>query len=158
MHQKYALFENLQRCIKGAQLLGIPILWIEQYPQGLGSTIDEISQLMPGQQPLPKTTFSCYVNKDIRQALEALERRQLLVAGIEAHVCVYQSVVDLIGANYHVEVISDAVSAREKSNLQLGLQRMQTAGANLTSTEMCLFELLATNKGEAFKQILKLVK
>ena len=90
--------------------------------------------------------------------IKALDRRQVLVAGSEAHVCVYQTVVDLLGAGYEVQVVGDAVSSRTVENRKIGLEKMRSAGASITSTEMALFELLKVAQGEAFKEISRIVR
>ncbi|ACF14018.1 isochorismatase hydrolase [Chloroherpeton thalassium ATCC 35110] len=158
MHQKESLFENLARLIQGAQILEMPIILTEQYPKGLGRTIDALSSLMPAVTPVEKITFSCCANPDFSEVLRGLHRKQLLVCGIETHICVYQTTMDLLTAGYEVHIVSDAVSSRSAHNKQLGLERMKSAGAVLTGTEMALFELLHIAQGEKFKQISKLVK
>lgn len=158
MHQKEALFENLQRIIKGAQVLGIPILWVEQNPEGLGPTIPEVAHLLPDVQPIRKLSFSCCGSDRFVEALEATKRAQVLLAGIEAHVCVYQTAVDLLGLGYDVQIVADAVSSRTAQNRQIGLVRASGAGATLTTVEMALFELLKVAKGPEFREILKIVK
>lgn len=158
MHEKETLFQNLTRLIRGAQLLEIPIVLTEQYPQGLGETAPEIKSLLPDVQPITKMSFSCYGAEAFVDALEELNREQLLVAGIESHICVYQTVADLLDEGYDVEVVADAVSSRTAENRQLGLSRMSELGASLTSTEMALFELLRVAGTPTFKEISKLVK
>ncbi|PIO49158.1 MAG: hydrolase [[Chlorobium] sp. 445] len=158
MHEKERLFQNLTRLIRGAQILEIPIVLTEQYPQGLGETVPEIKALMPDVQPIIKMSFSCCGEEAFLDAIEELDREQLLVAGIESHVCVYQTVADLLDAGYNVEVVADAVSSRTAENYKLGLSRMEDMGAWLTSTEMALFELLRVAGTPTFKEISKLVK
>lgn len=158
MHDREKLFLNLERCIRGAQILQIPILCIEQNPQGLGATIPEISRLLEEYQPQEKMSFSCIKNSEIKKKLLSLRRKQILVAGIETHVCVYQSVRDMLAIDLQVEVITDAVSSRTPENRHYGLQKMQFAGAALTTTEMCLFELVADCEKPEFRQILQLLK
>jgi nicotinamidase-related amidase len=157
MHESSALFDNLSILIQGARLLEVPIVWVEQLPDKLGSTHSDIIQYLPGK-PFPKSTFSAWGNNEVRSQIENLNRRNWIVAGIECHVCVYQSVRDLLKMHYNVHVVSDAVSSRKQGNKALGLQAMQTAGAKLTSTEMVLFELQQKAEGETFKQLITLVK
>ena len=158
MHGKELLFKNVQKLIKGIQVLGIPILWIEQNPQGLGPTIPEIADLLSNIQPISKMSFSCCQNDRFMQALKALNRKQVLIAGIEAHVCVYQTAVDLVDLGYEVQVVTDAVSSRNMENKEIGLQKMRDSGVSLTSVETALFELLKVAEGEQFRDILKIVK
>ena len=158
IYQKEKLIENLQKLIRGIQVLGVPILVTEQYPQGLGATVQEIAPLLTNIQPLPKVSFSCYGDKDFVQKFEALGRKQVLISGIESHVCVYQTVSDLINAGYEVHVVSDTISSRTQENREIGLKMMSHLGANLTSTETVLFELLRVAEGEKLKAISQIVK
>lgn len=158
MHKKEELFENLQKIIKGVQVLEIPILWVEQNPEGIGLTIPEIAHLLPDIQPISKFSFSCCDSDRFMQALKALNRKQILIAGIETHICVYQTAIDLSGLKYEVQVVADAVSSRTVENRQIGLEKTKDAGASLTSVETALFELLKVAKGAKFKEILKIVK
>ena len=158
MYAKDALFNNLKKLVKGMRALEIPILWTEQNPKGLGPTVQEIAALFPDLQPIPKYSFSCYQNKAFRQALEALGRHSVLVAGIETHVCVYQTVRDLRIAKYDVQLVADAVSSRISENKQIGLEKCREVGASLTSVETVLFELLEVAEGDRFKQILDVIK
>ena len=157
MADKQALFANLQRIIRGVQVLDIPILWVEQYPEGMGPTIAEIAPLLLGIEPISKLSFSCCGNGRFMRELTALSRKQVLIAGIETHVCVYQTARDLVHLGYEVEVVADAVSSRTIENREIGLDRIKTSGARLTSTEMALFELLRVAEGEQFKKILKII-
>ena len=158
MYAKDNLFKNLKKLVKGMRVLDIPILWAEQNPKGLGPTVQEVAELLPDQQPIPKYSFSCYQNQEFRQALEALDRHIVLIAGIETHVCVYQTVRDLRKAKYEVQIIADAVSSRTSENKQIGLEKCKNTGALLTSVETALFELLEVAEGERFKKILDIIK
>ena len=158
MHGKELLFKNVQKLIKGIQVLGIPILWVEQNPSGLGPTIPEIADILSNIQPISKMSFSSCRNDDFLQTLNALNRKQVLTAGIEAHVCVYQTAADIVDIGYEVQVVTDAVSSRSVENKEIGLQRMRDSGVSLTSVETALFELLKVAEGEQFKEILKIVK
>ncbi len=158
MHEKIILFKNLQRLIKGIQVLGVPILWMEQNPDGLGPTIPEIADLLPAIKPIGKMSFSGCRNDRVLQALKTLNRKQVLVAGIEAHICVYQTAADLVDMGYEVHVVTDAVSSRNAENKTIGLQKMSACGASLTSVETALFELLKVAEGDPFKAILRIVK
>jgi len=158
MSEKRVLLENLEKIIKGAQILGIPILLTEQNPEELGPTIPEIARLLPNIQPVRKLSFSCCGSNRFMQALKALRRKQVLITGIEIHVCVYQTAVDLLNLEYEVQVVADAVSSRTVENRQIGLAKIRDAGAALTSIETALFELLKVAEGAKFKEILKIVK
>ncbi len=158
MHDREALYRSLVTLVQGVQALGLPIVWMEQYPKGLGPTIPELAQLLNGQQPLEKTCFSaCGLAAFVAQ-LRATGRRQVLLAGIETHICVFQTGRDLLSLGYHVEVVTDGVSSRTAANRQLALDRLSAAGASLTSVEMCLFELLREAGSPEFRQISQLVR
>ncbi|MFN3561432.1 MAG: hydrolase [Chloroherpetonaceae bacterium] len=158
MYERELLFKNLSRLIEGAQVLGIPILLTEQYPKGLGETAPELKALMPNVKPIEKMSFSCMGEEKFVEALDKTERKQVLVAGIETHVCVYQTVSDMLAEGFEVHCVADAISSRAKENREIGLSRMKEDGAILTSTEMCLFELLKVAGTSTFKTISALVK
>jgi nicotinamidase-related amidase len=145
--------------IKGAKVLELPILVTEQVPEKLGPTRPEIAELLAGvAEPIRKVSFSCCGNGPFMEQFKSLDRRQVLLTGIETHICVYQTAVDLLGFGYEVQVVVDAVSSRAAENRQVGIRRMKSAGAILTSTEMALFELLRLAEGPQFKEITKIVK
>ena len=127
-------------------------------PQGLGPTIPEVADLLSEIQPISKLSFSCCRNDRFVQALKVSNRNQVLIAGIETHVCIYQTAVDLVDLGYEVQVVTDAVSSRTAENKEIGLQKMRDAGISFTSLETALFELLKFAEGEQFKEILKIVK
>lgn len=158
MHEQDELIRNLEILIKGATFLNIPILWLEQYPEGLGETVPEIKSLLKEQTPIAKRCFSSCLKDEFMDKLREINCKQILVSGIESHICVYQTVRDLLQLQYEVEVVVDAVSSRTKKNNEIGLQKMFQLGAKATSVEMALFELLKEAVGDEFKQISKLVK
>jgi nicotinamidase-related amidase len=158
MHDKEILLENLKRLLRGVRVLGIPILWTEQNPAGLGPTLPEIADLLPDQKPIGKFSFSCCGSKQFVEKLNALNRKNLLIAGIEAHVCIYQTAADLINLQCNVQIVADAVASRTPENKLIGLEKSKFVGACLTSTETVLFELLKDAKSEKFKEISKIVK
>jgi len=158
MHGKDALFKNLQKIIKGSNILHIPMIVTEQVPEKLGTTIPEISPLLGAVSPIPKSSFSCCGEDRFMRELNDVQRGQILVAGIESHVCVYQTTVDLIRMGYEVHLVTDCISSRTAENRALGIERMKDEGAQPTSTEMILFELLKIAGGERFREISRLVK
>lgn len=158
MYRKEEMFLNLTRLIQAAQHLNIPVIYTEQVPEKLGPTIPAVAELLKKVNPIPKAGFSCLKEEKFARALKDLKRPSLIVAGIEAHICVYQTVVDLIGQEYGVQVVGDAVSSRTAENKQIGLERIRLAGAVLTSTEMILCELLKTARHPKFKEIVNLIK
>ncbi len=141
--------------VRGAGAIGIPVVVTEQYPRGLGTTVEEVAGHLPeGVTALEKVRFSA-VEID---GFDLGGRDQVLVCGIEAHVCVNQTVLDLIEEDLEVHVAADAVGSRTDRNRDLGLAKMERSGAILTSVEMALFELLAGADAEAFKEVQALVK
>ena len=158
MHDGEKLLRNVLKLIQGAQVLQVPILLTEQYPRGLGPTLPEIKELLPDIIPIEKTCFNCCDEEKFNIALAALHRKQVLVAGIEAHICVYQTVVALSGAGYEVQVVADAISSRDPENKLVTMSKLGAAGISPTTVEMALFELLKTGSGDVFKQISKIVK
>jgi nicotinamidase-related amidase len=158
MYCREPLLENVQKIIKGAQVLGIPMLITEQNPKGLGPTIPEIADLVPGVRRIPKLSFSCCGDESFSKELSGFQRHQVLLSGIEAHVCLYQTTVDLVAFGYEVHVLADAVSSRTAENKAIGLQKMKDAGASITSVEAALFELLRVAEGPAFRQIISILK
>ena len=158
MHEKDTLLENLQKTIKGAGILDIPMIVTEQVPEKLGATIPEISPLLDTVSPISKSSFSCCGEDRFMRELNGMKREQILIAGIESHVCVYQTTVDLIRMGYEVHIVTDCISSRTPGNRALGIERMKDEGARPTSTEMALFELLKVAGGDRFRKISRLVK
>ena len=158
MHDKEKLLNNVAKLTKGALALEIPIIVTEQYPKGLGPTIPEIKGLIPGYKALEKTCFNCCDEPAFMEALGALKRKQIIIAGIEAHICTYQTAVALARAGYQVEVSSDGISSREPENKAAALAKLGLMGIMPTTTEMALFELLKVAKGDKFKAISAIVK
>ncbi len=158
MHRSNELLVNLERLIQGANLLGIPIVWLEQYPKGLGPTADEIKQHLTELSPIDKMTFSACQNENFQKEIASLEKTNFLVAGIESHICVYQTVSELLKDDKYVEVVVDGVSSRTLANKEIGIEKMKSLGAKVTSVEMALFELMGTAEHPNFKEISKLIK
>ncbi len=171
MHSKQALFKNIQILIKAAKILNIPILWCQQCPDALGPTVPEIAQLLTDNEPINKAAFSCCGAEQFNIRLNELARQQPsnagfrskpavggLLCGIEAHVCIYQTAVDLLRKGFSVDVLADAVSSRTLENKQIAINRMAAEGINISCTEMALFELLRTAEHSQFKHIASLIK
>ncbi len=158
MHGREALFKNIQILVRAAKILEIPILWCQQCPDALGPTVPEIAQFLDDNEPINKSAFSCCVDDKFNAKLKDLARKQVLLCGIETHVCIYQTAVDLLRQDFHVEVIADAVSSRALENKQIAINRLASEGANITCTETALFELLKNAEHPKFRQIAKLVK
>jgi nicotinamidase-related amidase len=147
---------NLRRLLDGAQAVGLKVLATEQYPQGLGPTVPELAGRL-GNIP-SKSTFSCGGCEPFAAALEDLGASKVMVSGIEAHVCVQQTVLDLLAGGYRVYVPVDAVGSRYAIDYETGLKRMESAGATLTTTESALFEWCQVSGTPTFKKISALVR
>jgi len=145
--------------IRGARELGVPMLVSEQYPQGLGPTVKALEDLMaPGTVAYAKTAFSCLGDQGLTDAIAGSGRRQLVVCGIEAHICVLQTVFEVLRDGYQAAVVADAVGSRKEADRQAGLERMRARGAEIVSSEMILFEWLRDASHPAFKVVSQLVK
>jgi nicotinamidase-related amidase len=144
---------------QGAQLLNVPIILTEQYPRGLGHTAEEIKSVLPlAQVIIEKTAFSSCGARAFETELERTGAKQLLVCGIEAHICVNQTTHDLLALGFQVHLLNDCITARTPENKTLALAKMQGSGALPSSIEMALFELLRDARHEQFKAIQKLIK
>jgi len=157
IHEHEALVENTRRLVAGLNALGVPIVFTEQNPAGLGPTVPPVAELLAGE-PITKMTFSCCGEPGFLEAIESTGRNQLLLAGIEAHVCVCQTALGLLDRGYEVFVVADAIGSRAASNKAVALDRMTAAGTTMVSVEMALFELLETADRPAFREILRIVK
>ena len=158
MNDSARVVKNTAVLIQIAKSLDIPILWCQQYPKALGPTVEELSSLLDGQTPIDKYSFSCQGNEQFQQRLDEIKPQTAILCGIESHVCVFQTALDLIQKGLYVHVIADAISSRTPENCQIGIDRMKSAGAVISSTEMLLFELLRTAKHAKFKELSKLIK
>jgi nicotinamidase-related amidase len=152
-----ALFSNLRRLLEGMNALEVPVVVTEQIPEKLGPTREEFRPLLKGE-AVAKHSFSCCGEPAFCKTVEALKRTQVILCGIETHICVYQTALDLMDAGYEVHVATDAVSSRDPANKALALRRLEVEGACLTGTEMILFELLGDARDPAFKSVLQIVK
>jgi len=149
---------NVVRLVKGCQALEMPILATLQVPDKLGPVIPELREALGDQQIVSKEAFSALREPEFMLALRQSGRTQFLLTGIEAHVCVLQTGLDLLDAGYQVHVLSDGVFSRTAENHDLSLQRLHDAGATVSSVEIALFELIRTSRHPAFRTISKLVK
>jgi nicotinamidase-related amidase len=158
--EKEQLVRNAQLLIRAAGILRIPVLASTQYAKGLGATVPEISDLLDGTEAIDKTLFSCFGSDAFRAQLKRLpsQRNTLLLCGMESHICVAQTALAALRAGYLVHVASDAVSSRTKWNWKIGLQRMQVAGAVISSAEMMIYELMQASSSAVFKELLPYLK
>ncbi len=158
MHNAADLSSRISVVIKAAQILNIPIIYTEQVPQKLGETSPDIAKLLGNLKPITKASFSAWGSPEFQSALKKANRKNIIVTGIESHVCVYQTVRDLLQKKYVVEVVSDAVSSRSAANKTIALERMKALGAGITSSEMLVCELMKTAEHKNFREILSLIK
>jgi len=156
-----AVVHNILRLVRGASILGVPALLTEQYVHGLGPTVEPVREAFRetiGYHPVEKMCFSACGSAQFMALLSALDRRQVLLAGAETHVCVHQTAIDLLAQGFEVQVIADAVSSRSAVNKDIALRRLQSEGVRLSSTEMALFELTGISGTDEFRAIARLVK
>ena len=157
--EKERVLRNAQLLIRLADILSLPVIVSTQYEKGLGKTVAEISSLLPETKPLDKLEFGCFGNSEYCSAVGKLANRgTLLLCGIESHICVTQTAIGALNQGLNVHVAADAVSSRTELNWKLGLNRMQAAGAVLSSTEMMIYELLGKSGTPAFNEMLRHLK
>jgi nicotinamidase-related amidase len=162
IHDRFAVEANLERLVRGCHILRVPVIVTEQYVKGLGGTVEPIRRALEetcGYRPIEKNCFSAQGCDAFSAQLQALDRDQVLLAGVESHVCVYQTGRDLLATGRNsVTLIADATSSRTERNRDIALSRLIAGGAKLSSTEMALFELLEVSATEEFRAISRLVK
>ncbi|MEZ9658966.1 hydrolase [Vibrio sp. 10N.261.52.F3] len=152
------LISNCGKLIKGAQVLGLPIIRLEQNPEKLGATVDELNDLLSDAKPIPKFTFNACDEPKFVEAVQAKDVETWLVCGIEAHICVYQTAMGLLELGYKVQVVGDCVSSRTALNKDLAIRRLMDAGIQITGLEMSLYELVKDCRAREFKLILSLIR
>ncbi|MCS0329696.1 isochorismatase family protein [Vibrio diabolicus] len=159
MHESNALIENITKLVKGAKALDLPILWLEQNPERLGSTAEPIREVLESTHlPITKYTFDGCKEATFKVAVENAKVDTWLVCGIESHICVYQTAVSLRQSGYRVELVTDCVSSRTAANKALALAKLTANGVVLTGLEMCLYEMVEDCRALEFKEILALIK
>ena len=146
---------NAIKIAKACGILELPTVITEQYPKGLGNTIEEIKSAIQNAEYVEKTTFSAYKEEEVQKLLS---QKQVIILGIETHICVLQTAIDLLNAGYEVFVVQDACGSRSEENKQAALRRLIHAGAQIITTEMVLFELLESSKHPRFKEVQALIK
>jgi nicotinamidase-related amidase len=158
--EKERLVRNVQLLIRLAGILKIPALVTTQYAKGLGNTVPEIASLLPSNPPIDKLMFSCFGSEAFCSLLKRMpgQRTTVLLCGMETHICVMQTALGALREGYLVHVASDAVSSRTELNWRIGLDRMRSAGAILSSTEMMIYELLRSSGAPAFRELLPYLK
>jgi len=158
MHRHQTLLERCLTLIKGMKTLEVPLMITEQYPRGLGPTLEPLKQELIGIAAIQKSAFSCCDEPQFSSEIAKTTRRTWIICGIESHVCVLQTVMDLVSLNHLPVVVADATSSRNPFDKQVALERMRQEGAIITTTESILFELARISGTAAFKTISNLVK
>lgn len=158
IHERAALESEVIRLARGAALLGVPTLVSEQNPKGLGATVAGILASAAGARVLGKTTFSCAADAAIMEAIRGLDRGTVVLAGVEAHICILQTALDLVARGFRVHVVADAVGTRLPRNHAVALDRAGRAGAVITCVESVLFEWMGRSDAAEFKAVQELLK
>ncbi len=158
MHQSEAMIGQQRILIEGCRLLGLPVVWAEQLPEKLGPTVPELVEKLDGLEPLAKSSFGCCGDAGLADAIRSSGRRHILLCGIEAHVCVWQTAAGLRRDGHPVHLICDAVSARSEFNRDVAFRRMEAIGVALSNVEMVLFELMHTAAHPRFRDVSRLLR
>ncbi|MBE6028955.1 MAG: isochorismatase family protein [Clostridiales bacterium] len=158
MHHKEELQDKVCRLAKGLGVLGIPHIVTQQYTKGIGETIPEVAEAIGEFEAIDKTTFSCMSHVDFINQLEIAAKKNIIVCGIESHICVQQTVEQLLEEGYNVYIPVDCISSRSQNDFLWAAERMEKAGAIMTTYESILYELLKDSKAEEFREISKIVK
>ena len=152
------LIANCEKLIKGAQALNLPIVVLEQNPEKLGATVNELKAVLNNIEPITKFTFNGCDASEFLETVKSKNADTWLVCGIESHICVYQTAKGLAELGYKVELVCDCVSSRTFVNKQLGINRLKDLGVAITGLEMCLYELVKDCRSAEFRQILTLIR
>jgi nicotinamidase-related amidase len=158
MLEQERLIENCSKLIRGFKILNIPIFYTEQYPKGLGPTSHLLLKELEGLSAIQKMSFSCSGAGNLFTRLKDNSIKQVVVAGIESHVCVQQTVLDLLANDFQVDVCADAISSRKEPDLKFALERMKNNNAEITTVESVLFELMEVSGTEEFKKVSAIIK
>jgi nicotinamidase-related amidase len=158
MQSSEQLLNNCLKLIEGLKLLKVPFILNEQYPKGIGHTLEPIKELLSDEKAFEKFTFSCCQNDNTLNAIKAQNKEFVIVFGIEAHVCVLQTVLDLLENSLIPVVVVDCISSRKELDKDIAIKRMIQAGALPTTYESLLFELCGSAKNEVFKQMSQIIK
>ncbi|MGC9354531.1 MAG: hydrolase [Mariniphaga sp.] len=158
MWEKKKFLENCQILIQGLNELGLPLIVTQQYTEGLGETVEEIKSVLPEFHYIEKREFSCCDEPSVDVKLAEFQTKNVIICGIESHVCVLQTAIDLKEAGYHPVVVMDCVSSRSPESIEMAKERFRHEGIMMTSAESILFELTRSSAAPEFKAISKLVK
>jgi len=157
MHESEKLVANVSTLARAAGILDVPTIWCQQYPKALGKTPKAITKHLSSDS-IDKMSFSCALSEEFTTKLSSLGVSDIILCGIETHVCVYQTARDLSRKGYNVEIVSDAVSSRTLENKQIAIERMRSEDITISSLEMTLFDLLGSADNPRFKEVAKLIK
>lgn len=158
MKVKDEVIKNCQNMIELSKMVNFPIVVTEQYPKGLGQTVTEIKDALPAYQPIEKLTFNCCENPAFLSEIKKLNKKNIILTGMETHICVLQTCIGLLNEGFNVHIVRDAVSSRAKENWKTGIEFMRDAGAVITCTETVLFQILKVAGTEEFKAISRRIK
>ena len=158
VHESDVLISNCLKLIKGVKALDMPIVLLEQNPEKLGHTVEELKRELNSTAATTKFAFNGCASSDFLQTVKESKVDTWLVCGIETHICVYQTATGLLDLGYNVELVSDCVSSRTPENKALGIKRIQSNGAEITGLEMCLYELVKDCRSPNFRQVLALIR
>ncbi len=158
IHDHKKLCSETAMTIRGLKALNVPILVTQQYTKGMGETEQEIAEALEDYKPIEKKCFSCMGSEEFRNELEATGRHTVIILGIEAHICVLQTALELTENGYRVVLVTDCIGSREPVNKDMAVRRLTQAGCIPSTSEAVLYELMRTSENDAFKTILKLVK
>ena len=150
--------KNVNILIKGLKALNVPVVLTEQYPKGLGQTVDTVKAELSHIRPIEKLSFSCFGETRFVDELSRYSSRQLIICGIETHICVEQTALDGIEMGYQVHIATDACGSRKTQDHTMGMQKMADAGASLTCVEMAMYEILGRSDTKEFRDALAVIK
>ncbi len=158
MLEKNTVVKQSNILLKTANILGVPTIITEQYPKGLGKTVDYLAEHLGNAKVFEKTSFSALKDEGFLDLVKSYGKKQIIIGGIESHICVHQTVADLIENGFEVYVVKDACASRKKDNFKNAIRLMRQNGAKIADTEIVLFELLKTSRHPHFKEVQALIK
>ncbi|BCB95212.1 hydrolase [Dissulfurispira thermophila] len=158
MKMREDVIKNCLHLIELSRMMNLPVVVTEQYPKGLGQTVTEIKDALPSYQPIEKLTFSCCEEPNFLNEIKRLNKKTIILTGMETHICVLQTCIGLVKEGFNVHVVKDAVCSRTKENHKTGIEFMRDVGAVITCTETVLFQLLKVAGTDEFKAISKRIK
>ena len=158
VHESNLLISNCEKLVKGAKTLNLPIIVLEQNPEKLGSTVTELSCHLDEYPPITKFSFDACQATEFINKINNTKIENWLICGIEAHICVYQTATSLIKAGLNVQLVIDCIASRSLTNKNLAIEKLKNCGSEMTSLEMCLYELVKNCRAKEFKEILNIIK